>query len=71
MTDLTTAQAKKIATAAGYYVREGSYLGTTDDRIGRWYVGHEDDNGFRPFGAGHRTRGDAWRAAALAMQEGS
>lgn len=40
----------------GMYVREGSYRGTTDDRLGRWYIGDRTDNFFRPFGAGHCTR---------------
>jgi hypothetical protein len=31
---------RTLAKAAGYYVREGSYQGTTDDRLGRWYFGH-------------------------------
>lgn len=59
---------RKIAEAAGYYIREGSYYGTTDDRIGRWYVGHREDNGFRPWGAGHRTQREAWAAAAELAQ---
>jgi hypothetical protein len=54
------AAARKAAQADGYYIREGSYRNTTDDRLGRWYVGHRDDDFFRPFGAGHRTQGDAW-----------
>lgn len=41
-----------------WYVREGSYSGTTDDRLGRWYVG-SDGEVFRPYGAGHRTRREA------------
>lgn len=60
--------AKKIASAAGYYVREGSYQGTTDDRLGRWYFGHKSDNGFRPYGAGHPTQTAAWEAALEHMQ---
>lgn len=55
---------RQIAEAAGYYIREGSYQGTTDDRLGRWYVGRNDDPFFRPFGAGYRTRREAWSAAA-------
>lgn len=55
--------ARKKAQAAGYYIREGSYQGTTDDRLGRWYFGHTDDNGFRPFGAGHPSQKAAWEAA--------
>lgn len=45
------------------YVREGSYRGTTDDRLGRWYTGDRKDNFFRPFGAGHATRMRAAEAA--------
>ena len=40
------------------YVREGSYRNTTDDRLGRWYLG-SDGYGFRPFGKGHATRREA------------
>ena len=60
--------ARKIAEAAGYYIREGSYTGTTDDRAGRWYLGKEGES-FRPFGPGHRTQREAWsRAAELAKE---
>lgn len=55
--------ARVIARGLGYYVRQGSYQGTTDDRLGRWYVGHDDDNGFRPYGAGHPSQRAAWEAA--------
>lgn len=55
--------ARKRAQAAGYYVREGRYQGTTDDRLGRWYYGHEADAVFRPWGPGHRTQREAWQAA--------
>ena len=55
--------AQKQAKALGYYIREGSYQGITDDRLGRWYYGHESDDGFRPYGAGHKTQRDAWEAA--------
>jgi hypothetical protein len=55
--------ARKIAEAAGFYVREGSYQGTTDDRLGRWYVGHKDEDGFKPFGPGYRSQKAAWEAA--------
>ncbi len=55
--------ARKQAEALGYFIREGEYHGTTDNRIGRWYVGHESEGGFRPFGAGHGTRTEAWAAA--------
>lgn len=55
--------AARVAKAAGYYIREGSYQGTTDDRLGRWYYGHDDDGGFRPYGSGYRTQREAWCAA--------
>lgn len=61
MTQTTTA--RTTAKKAGYYIREGSYQGTTDDRLGRWYYGHKDDNGFRPWGAGYRSPKEAWEAA--------
>ena len=59
----TIAAARRLAQAAGYYIAEGSYHGTTDDRIGRWYVGR-DGEPFRPYGAGHRAKGEAWAIAA-------
>lgn len=54
---------RKIAEAAGYYVREGAYQGTTDDRLGRWYIGQEG-HPFAPHGAGYATQRAAWEAAA-------
>ena len=62
------AAARRAAMAAGYYIREGAYQGTTDDCLGRWYVGKEGEP-FRPHGAGHRTQGEAWRAAAKDARE--
>lgn len=71
MTDVSrrirVAYAKRTARAAGYYIREGSFRNTTDDRLGRWYTGHADDDGFRPYGAGHRTQTEAWLAIADRM----
>lgn len=64
MTTLTT-EARSKALAAGYYIRQGSYQGTPDDKLGRWYVGHEGYP-FQPHGAGHATQRDAWLAAAEA-----
>lgn len=64
------AAARKSARAAGYYIREGSYLSTTDDRLGRWYTGHEGDEFFRPYGRGHATQGDAWLSIADDMTRG-
>ena len=59
---------RRAAQAAGYYIREGSYQGTTDDRLGRWYVGREGE-GFAPHGAGFATPAQAWAAAAEAAAE--
>ena len=56
---------RKAAETAGYFIREGSYQGTTDDQLGRWYVGREGEL-FRPYGPGFRTKGEAWAAAAEA-----
>jgi hypothetical protein len=64
------AAARKAAQTAGYYIREGSYSGTTDDRLGRWYVGHKDDDFFRPYGRGYATQGDAWIAIADELARG-
>lgn len=55
--------ARRQAQAAGYFIREGEYQGTADNRLGRWYFGHEEDNGFRPLGAGHASQKTAWEAA--------
>jgi hypothetical protein len=63
------ATARRSAKSAGYYVREGSYQGTPDDRLGRWYVGH-DDGDFRPYGAGYATQSAAWLAAAEQTETG-
>ena len=64
------AAARKAAQAAGYYIRQGSYSGTTDDRLGRWYVGREGDNFSRPYGRGYATQGDAWLAIADDLARG-
>ncbi len=61
--------AAKQAKSAGYYIRRGSYMGTTDDRLDRWYVGHDGDNFFRPWGSGYRTQREAWEAAAEMSRE--
>jgi hypothetical protein len=63
------AQARSAAKAAGYYIREGEYHGTTDNRIGRWYIGHNDDDWFRPYGAGYGSEREAWMAAAEAAAQ--
>lgn len=59
---------RKTAEAAGYYIREGAYQGTTDDRLGSWYVGREGFP-FWPHGAGYATQAAAWAAAAEAARE--
>jgi hypothetical protein len=46
----------------GYYVREGAYQCTTDNRLGRYYVGHIDYC-FAPHGAGYATKRGAWESA--------
>lgn len=61
------AAARKKAQAAGYYIREGEYQSTADNRLGRWYSGHKDDEFFRPYGKGHATKGDAWLTVANEM----
>lgn len=55
---------RTIAKRAGYSIREGEYLNTTDNRLGRWYVIHENDEFFRPWGAGYSSQKAAWEAAA-------
>lgn len=66
---LTYQQAKKAAQSCGYDIREGSYQGTTDDRLGRWYVVSPNGSGFRPWGAGYATRTAAWHACLDRMHE--
>jgi hypothetical protein len=56
-------RAKRHAKRAGYRLYEGSYSGTTDDRLGRFYFFHVSES-IRPYGEGYATRGDAWIAAA-------
>lgn len=58
-----TQSARKQAQAAGYYILPGCYRNTTDDRLGRWYYGHNDFGGFAPFGPGYPTQKAAWEAA--------
>lgn len=57
---VSPAAIRRIAESAGYYVREGSYYNTTDDRIGRWYVGHGT---FYPRAPGYPSEAAAWQAA--------
>lgn len=53
---------RETARRAGYFVREGEYRNTQDNRLGRYYVGRAGEM-FCPYGAGHRTQKEAWRAA--------
>lgn len=61
--------ARAVARMRGYYIREGAYQGTSDDRLGRWYVGREG-HPFQPHGAGHASQKAAWDAAADLAREG-
>lgn len=47
----------------GYYVCEGSYQGTNDDRLGRWYIGFHGQL-FDPSGGGYATPAAAWAGVA-------
>ena len=59
---------RAIALRDGYYIRQGAYLGTTDDRRDRWYVGRKN-HAFQPYGPGYATQEEAWKAAADAARE--
>jgi hypothetical protein len=61
--DMDTRKARRM----GYYVQQGEYQGTTDNRLGRWYIGREG-HPFRPDGTGHPTARAAW-AAVVAVTE--
>jgi hypothetical protein len=54
---------RAAAQRAGYYIREGAFLGSTDDCIGRWYIGHQDST-LAPYGEGYPTQRVAWSRAA-------
>ena len=54
---------RKRAQALGYSIYQGEYLDTPDNRLGRWYVEHRDDEFRRPYGPGHATQREAWEAA--------
>lgn len=56
------------AKAVGFYVYRGSFTGTTDDRLDRWYVGRLGQTR-APFAPGYRTRREAWARAAEIAQE--
>jgi hypothetical protein len=42
-----------------YYINEGSFHGTSDDRIGRWYVQSDRDSLSDKRGPGHPTQAAA------------
>ncbi len=63
------AAAKRAGIAAGFSLREGSYSGTTDDVLGTYYIVHEDDEAFRPYGRGYATKSAAWLALAGQMAD--
>lgn len=52
---LSTADAR----AAGYEIVRGSYRGTSDDRLDRWYIERIDSHIVSRLGSGYSTRGDA------------
>jgi hypothetical protein len=45
--------------ATKYYINEGSFRGTSDDRIGRWYVQSDDTDYSDKRGPGCRTQAEA------------
>jgi len=57
MKTLTVAQARKL----GYRITKGSYVGTSDDRIDRWYVDSADSDTADKRGPGARTQLEALR----------
>jgi hypothetical protein len=61
------ANARRVAEAAGYYIREGSYRVPSNRRgeivyVFRWYFGNADFRFLHP--EAYHTQGDAWIAAA-------
>jgi hypothetical protein len=56
-------QKRELARAAGFLVREGAYRGTADDRLGRWYIDHEANSMYLPFGPGFASQKEAWEQA--------
>ena len=58
---MTTAEARE----AGYEITRGSYSGTSDDNIDRWYIQRIDTDTVDRRGYGYPTRKDA----LLALEE--
>jgi hypothetical protein len=65
---INVSYARHAAKAAGYYVRKGAYVGTSDDVAGTYYV-CRDGEPPRCYGRGYARAGDAWIAAAEAAEE--
>ena len=62
---MTEAQAKQL----GYYIESGSYVGTTDDRADRWYIGSYASPAVDRRGQGYRTKREALEAIAEQEQD--
>lgn len=52
-----------------YYINEGSFSGTSDDRLGRWYVQRDADSFSDKRGPGHRTQADALEAIRYYIED--
>ncbi len=46
----------------GYKVARGSFVGTSDDRIDRWYIDHADTPYVDRRGAGYKTLEEAYNS---------
>ena len=55
---------KQMIEELGFSVVRGSYYGTTDDRIDRWYVEHPAETCLDRRGSGFKTLRDAYYATA-------
>lgn len=55
---MTESQARKL----GYQIVRGNYVGTSDDRIDRWYIDRDDSNIVDHTGAGYHTKAEALQA---------
>lgn len=53
----------KEARGYGYEISKGEYVGTTDNRLDRWYIGP------RKYGKGFATRREALEVAARWVEE--
>ena len=57
-----------VAVGKGYYISEGSYQNTNDDRLGRWYIGLYGQP-FYPSGEGYATPGHAYQGLKEILSE--